>query len=79
MADDPNKQDGRDRSKVAGDQDYEVQYFAKANGVTPDQARELIETYGQRPRDARARGEEDAGLNGECRLPTYRSGSRLRS
>ncbi|MCO6388423.1 DUF3606 domain-containing protein [Aliihoeflea sp. 40Bstr573] len=46
MADDPNKQDGRDRSKVAGDQDYEVQYFAKANGVTPQQARELIETYG---------------------------------
>lgn len=46
MADDPNKQDGRDRSKVAGGQDYEVQYFAKTNGVTPDQARELIETYG---------------------------------
>ena len=37
MADDPNKQDGRDRSKVAGGQDYEVQHFAQANGITPDQ------------------------------------------
>lgn len=29
MADDKTKQDGRDRAKVAGDQDYEVQHFAR--------------------------------------------------
>jgi 3-hydroxyisobutyrate dehydrogenase-like beta-hydroxyacid dehydrogenase len=46
MADDPNKQDGRDRSKVAGEQDYEVQHFAQANGITPDQTRELIGKHG---------------------------------
>ncbi len=46
MADDKSKQDGRDRSKVAGDEDYEVQYFAQQNGITPEQVRELITQHG---------------------------------
>jgi hypothetical protein len=46
MADDLNKQDGRDRSKVASEQDYEVQHFAQASGITPEQTRELIGKHG---------------------------------
>lgn len=46
MADDPNKRGRQDRSKVAGDQDYEVQYLARAHGLTPEQARELIARVG---------------------------------
>jgi len=46
MADDPNKQDGRDRSRVSGSEDYEVEYFARENGITPAQARELIARHG---------------------------------
>lgn len=46
MADDPNKQDNRDRSRVAGGEDYEVRYFAEENGISMDQARELIRRHG---------------------------------
>ena len=46
MADDPNKQDYRDRSRVAGEEDYEVQYFAEQNGISLDQARDLIGRFG---------------------------------
>lgn len=46
MSDDKSKQDQRDRTKVAGDQDYEVQYFAQQHGVTPEQVRWLIERFG---------------------------------
>jgi hypothetical protein len=46
MADDPNKEDSRDRSRVSGSEDYEVRYFAEQNGISLDQARELIRTHG---------------------------------
>ncbi|MFC5068884.1 DUF3606 domain-containing protein [Flaviflagellibacter deserti] len=46
MADDKSKQDERDRSRVAGDERYEIDYFAKEAGVSIDQARELIEKHG---------------------------------
>lgn len=46
MADDPNKQDNRDRSRVAGDEDYEVRHFAEENAISVDQARELIRKHG---------------------------------
>lgn len=46
MADDPNKKDFRDRNRVAGDQDYEVQYFAEEMGISPEQVRELIGRFG---------------------------------
>jgi uncharacterized protein YpmB len=46
MADDKSKQDGRDRSRVAGDEDYEVQSFGKKNGISPDQARDVIAKHG---------------------------------
>jgi len=46
MADDKSKTDNRDRSRVAGDEDYEVQHLARETGVTPEQARQLIKGYG---------------------------------
>lgn len=46
MADDKSKTDGRDRFRIAGGQDYEVQHLAKEAGVTPEQASMLIKIYG---------------------------------
>lgn len=46
MTDNKHVQDGRDRSKVAGDEPYEVEYFAQKHGITMSQARELIEKHG---------------------------------
>lgn len=46
MADDPTKKDFHDRTRVAGDQEHEVRYFAEANGITPEQTRELIARHG---------------------------------
>lgn len=46
MADDKNNRGEPDRSRVSGSEDYEVQYFAKEVGITPDQARELIKKHG---------------------------------
>lgn len=46
MADNPHKEDNRDRSRVSGSEDYEVRYFADENGISMDQARELIRTHG---------------------------------
>jgi Protein of unknown function (DUF3606) len=44
--DDKTKQDARDRSSLAGGQDYEVEYFAKHHGISVEQARGLIEKFG---------------------------------
>ena len=41
MADDKTKTDQRDRAKVAGGEDYEVQYLSEKSGIAPPQAREL--------------------------------------
>ncbi|TIU94112.1 MAG: DUF3606 domain-containing protein, partial [Mesorhizobium sp.] len=46
MPDDKTKTDDRDRSQVAGDEDYEVRHFAEEAGITPDQARTLIKRHG---------------------------------
>ncbi|MER8724285.1 DUF3606 domain-containing protein [Mesorhizobium sp. M0195] len=46
MADDKTKTDSRDRSRVAGSEDYEVRHFAEEAGITPDQARTLIKRHG---------------------------------
>lgn len=46
MADDPSKTDGRDRSRVSGSEDYEVEDFARHMGITNDQVRELIKQHG---------------------------------
>jgi uncharacterized protein YpmB len=46
MPDDKTKMDRRDRSRVAGDEDYEVAYFASRHGISQDEARELIKKHG---------------------------------
>lgn len=46
MSDDKTKTDGRDRSKVAGEEPYEVSYFAQKHGISAEKARELIDKHG---------------------------------
>ena len=46
MSDDKTMVGGRDRSRVAGDQDYELDDFALKHGISRDQARSLIERFG---------------------------------
>jgi Protein of unknown function (DUF3606) len=46
MADDKTKQDGRDRSRIACGQTYEVEHFARHHGISIEQARSLIDKFG---------------------------------
>ncbi len=46
MADDKTKQDGRDRSRVAGEEGYEVAYLSEKHGISREKARKLIERHG---------------------------------
>ena len=46
MSDDKTKQDNRDRVQVAGEQGYEVAYFAAKHNISLDQARGLIDRFG---------------------------------
>ncbi|TIM50097.1 MAG: DUF3606 domain-containing protein, partial [Mesorhizobium sp.] len=46
MADDKSKRDFRDRNKISADDDYEVNFFALQNNITPEQVRELIRKHG---------------------------------
>jgi hypothetical protein len=38
MSDDKTKRGAADRSKVAGGEAYEVDYFAKKHGISPEKA-----------------------------------------
>jgi len=51
MSDDKTNRGEPDRSRVAGSEDYEVQYFAEKHGISVDQARGLIAMHGNN-RDA---------------------------
>ena len=46
MADDTSQVGGSDRSRVAAGEDYEVRDFAEANGITVEQAEQLIARHG---------------------------------
>jgi hypothetical protein len=46
MADNKSNIGGADRRTVAGNEPYEVSYFAGKHGITAQQARELIDKYG---------------------------------
>ncbi|MDW6020278.1 DUF3606 domain-containing protein [Mesorhizobium sp. BAC0120] len=46
MPDDKSKKNKHVRSRVAGGEDYEVQYLAEQTGLTADQARTLVRRYG---------------------------------
>jgi hypothetical protein len=42
MTDDKSKRDFRDRDRVSGEEEYEVEHFARQNGITVEQTRQLI-------------------------------------
>ena len=46
MADNKSQRGGRDRTRVASAQGYEVNYFARKHGITRAQARDLIKRIG---------------------------------
>lgn len=46
MTDDKSKRDFRDRDRVAAEEEWEVAYFARQNGITIFQTRELIRKFG---------------------------------
>ena len=46
MAEDKSNQDERARGQAAGDENYEVAYFAKRHNITTVQAVELIQLHG---------------------------------
>jgi hypothetical protein len=46
MADNKDLRDGRDRSRVAGDEEYEIQYIAEKFNVSAEEVRRLIEKVG---------------------------------
>jgi hypothetical protein len=46
MSDDKSQVGGQDRSRVAAGQDYEVRDFAEANGISVEQAEQLIARHG---------------------------------
>ena len=46
MADDKNLRDGRDRSRVSGSEEYELQYLAEKLNVSIDEVRNAIEKVG---------------------------------
>ena len=46
MADDKSNVGAGDRRTVAGDEPYEVSYFASKHGITSEEARELIDRVG---------------------------------
>ena len=46
MADDKTKTDARELSRVAGGQDYEVTHLAKYYDISIEQARNLVDKFG---------------------------------
>ena len=46
MSDNKDQRDGRDSSKVAGNEDYELQHIAQKMGVTIEEVRSAIEAVG---------------------------------
>jgi len=46
MADNKNIRDGRDRSRVSGSEDYELQHLAEKLNVSTEEVRRAIEQVG---------------------------------
>jgi hypothetical protein len=46
MADHKSKRGGQDRSRVSGEQGYEVDYFARKHGISKQQTQELVKEHG---------------------------------
>jgi hypothetical protein len=54
MADDKNKQDGRDRSKVNGNEDYELSYMEEKLNATREEVLQAIKKVGNQRDDVEA-------------------------
>jgi len=61
MSDSKTDGGGRDRSRVAAGQGYELGYFAKKHGISRDDARKLIERVGNDRDKLNAAAEELKG------------------
>lgn len=46
MADNKDRKDGRDRTRVSGSEDYELQYLAEKLNVSNEEVRKAIEKVG---------------------------------
>jgi hypothetical protein len=46
MSDDKANRGGADRTRVAGKEEYEVEYFARKHGISVAQAEKLIKEHG---------------------------------
>lgn len=46
MADDKSNAGARDRARVAGEERYELDYFANKHGLTKQEAQSLIDRHG---------------------------------
>ena len=46
MSDDKTNRGGGDRAHVAGEEGYEVRYFAEKHGISIEQAQGLIDQHG---------------------------------
>lgn len=60
MSDDRTKQ-GRDRNTVAGEEPYEVRYFAEKHGISVEQAQQLIDRVGNNRAELDAAAEQMKG------------------
>jgi hypothetical protein len=54
MADNKDIQDGRDRSKVNGNESYELSYIEEKLGVSREQVREAVDAVGNNREDVEA-------------------------
>lgn len=46
MSDDKNNRGAQDRARVAAGEEYEVRHFAEQNGISIEQAEQLIAQHG---------------------------------
>jgi hypothetical protein len=53
MSDDPTKRDYRDRDRINVKEDYELQYWTKELGVTPEKLKQTVEKVGVMATDVR--------------------------
>lgn len=63
MADNKNLRDGRDRSRVSGSEEYELQHLADKLGVSTEEVRKAIEKVGNSREkiEAHLRGGKQSG------------------
>jgi hypothetical protein len=53
MADDTTKRDYRDRDRINVQEDYELRYWTKELGVTPEKLKQTVEKVGKMVIDVR--------------------------